>query len=178
MRTYLKNAVISSCIVVAAVGALPMMSASADYTDYTAVRLRRLEDVEKIKELKYNYVALLDELIADPDAADDFVDLFVSNLEVEYDAYGTFTDKTTLTAFLKNVISPAFAWGFHTAQNPRIDVYGDYATAEWYLTAQTVAEGGTEVVPFYGRYVDHYVRTCDGWKIKQSVLVFDFPPVQ
>ena len=103
--------------------------------------------------------------------------LFVNNLEVEYDAYGTFTDKASLTAFLQNVISPAFAWGFHVAANPRIHIHGDVATAEWYLVAQALPEGGAAVVPFYGRYVDDYVRTNAGWKIKKSVLVFDPPPL-
>jgi hypothetical protein len=177
MRTYLKNALFTSCIVVAAVGAVPMMPAFADYPDLTSSRLRRLEDIEKIKNLKHRYVTLIDEVIADPAAADDFADLFVTNFEVEYDAYGTFTTKASLKAFLQNVISPGFSWGFHTAANPRIYVNGDFASAEWYLTAQAVVEGASEVTPFYGRYIDQYVRTCDGWKFKKSVLVFDPPPV-
>lgn len=153
------------------------MTSTADNPDAIATRLRRLEDIEEIKELKHRYVALIDELIADPDAAGDFVDLFVADLEVQYDAYGTFTTKETLTAFLLNVISPAFSWGFHAAQNPRIEVHGNVASAKWYLTAHAVHEGGTTVIPFYGRYVDQYVRTGDGWKIKKSVLVFNPPPV-
>jgi hypothetical protein len=153
------------------------MMSTADNPGAGANRLRRLEDIEEIKALKHRYVALIDELIADPGAAGGFVDLFVSDLEVHYDSYGTFTTKETLTAFLLNVISPAFSWGFHVAQNPRIDVQGDAASAEWYLTAHAVYEGGTKVIPFYGRYVDQYVRTGDGWKIKKSVLVFKPPPV-
>lgn len=154
-----------------------MRSASSDDLDATATRLRRLEDIEAIKELKHRYVVLLDQLISNPDAIDDFVDLFVADLEVEYDAYGAFSTKETLTAFLRSVISPAFSWGFHTVHNPRIEVDGSVASAEWYLAAQAVHEGGTAVVPVYGRYVDHYVRTDDGWKIKKSVLVFTPPPV-
>ena len=154
-----------------------MMSA-VDHQDTTATRLRRLEDIEEIKELKHRYVTLIDDLIADPDAAGDFVDLFVSDLEVKYDAYGTFMTKESLMAFLQNVISPAFSWGFHVAVNPRIKVHGNVASAEWYMTAHAVHAGGTEVVPFFGRYVDHYVRAGGCWKIKKSVLVFDPPPVQ
>ena len=153
------------------------MMSDADSPDATATHLRRLVDIEELKALKHRYVALIDDLIADPDATEDFVDLFVSDLEVQYDTYGTFTTKETLTAFLQNVISPAFSWGFHVAQNPRINVHGNIASGEWYLTAHAVHEGGTEVIPFYGRYVDHYVRTGEGWKIKKSVLAFDPPPV-
>ena len=153
------------------------MTSAADHPDSTVTRLRRLEDIEEIKALKHLYVALIDDLIADPAAIGGFVDLFVSDLEVKYDAYGTFTTKETLTTFLQTVISPAFSWGFHIAQNPRIEVHGNVASARWYLTAHAVQAGGTAVVPFYGRYVDQYVRTGDGWKIKKSVLVFDPPPV-
>lgn len=140
-------------------------------------RLRRLEDIEAIKELKHRYVVRLDALISNPDAIDEFVDLFVADLEVEYDTYGAFSTKETLTVFLRTVIAPAFSWGFHTVHNPRIVVDGSVASAEWSLTAHAVHEGGTAVVPVYGRYVDHYVRTGDGWKIKKSVLEFTPPPV-
>lgn len=177
MRRSMQRGWLAVCLVVAGVGVLPMLPAVANGPDEVGSRLRRLEDLEKIKALKHRYVAALDDLIGDPAAVPEFVDLFVNNLEVEYDAYGTFTDKASLTAFLQNVISPAFAWGFHVAANPRIHIHGDVATAEWYLVAQALPEGGAAVVPFYGRYVDDYVRTNAGWKIKKSVLVFDPPPL-
>jgi hypothetical protein len=143
----------------------------------TDVRLRRLEDIEAIKQLKHEYVVLLDELIADPSAAEAFVDLFVADLEVEYDAYGSFDSKERLMTFLRSVICPAFSWGFHAVQNPRISVIGDSATAKWYLAAHALPHGGAVVVPFFGTYDDHYVRTARGWKIKKSVLVFKPPPI-
>lgn len=177
MHTYLKNAIVTSCVAVAAIGAIPVMSASADYGDSSTIRLRKLEDIEQIKQLKHRYVELIDDVIASPAAAQDFVDLFITNFQVDYDAYGTFTTKASLKAFLQNVISPAFAWGFHTAANPIIEVNGDCASATWYLVAQTVAEGDDKVVPYYGRYEDEYVRTWSGWKFKSSTLVFDFPPI-
>lgn len=177
MHTYLKNAIVTSCVVMAAAGVVPMMSASANSPSLSSTRLRVLEDIEQIKQLKYRYVVLIDEVITDPAAADDFVNLFINNLQVDYDAYGTFTNKAALKTFLQTVISPGFAWGFHSATNPRIQVNGDYATAEWYLVAQTVAEGDNKVVPYYGHYEDEYVRTWTGWKFKRSSLVFDFPPI-
>lgn len=177
MRTYLKTAMMS-CIVVASLGALPAMTASAKHhSNDTDERLQRLEDIEEIKELKHRYGVALDGIFGDPSGAGAFVDLFVNNLQVDYDIFGTFTTKATLTTFLQTVIAPSFSWGFHVVQNSRIEVNGDVAFGEWYLTAQVVYTGGTEVVPFYGRYVDKYVRTNNGWKIKSSTLVFDPPPV-
>lgn len=152
-------------------------SAATAEPDALAARVRRLEDIEAIKELKHRYVVLLDRFIADPDAVDDFIDLFVADLEVEYDAYGAFSSRETLRAFLCGVISPAFSWGFHAVHNPRIEVDGGLASAEWCLSAQALHRGATAVVAFYGHYVDHYVRTGDGWRIKKSALRFTPPPV-
>jgi hypothetical protein len=150
-------------------------AAPAEASNSVATRLRVLEDIHEITELKHRYGVALDNLIAGPNGAGEFVDLFVSDFQVDYDVFGVYTDKAALTALLEGVIAPTFAWGFHVVQNPRINVNGDSATGEWYLTAQVVYEGGTEIVPFYGRYVDQYVRTADGWKFKSSVLVFDWP---
>lgn len=140
-------------------------------------RVQRLEDIEEIKALKHRYIVAIDDVIADPDASAEFVDLFDDDFIVEYDDFGTYTDKPSLTVFLEDVISPAFTWGFHAAHNPRIEVDGNEATAEWYFTADAVYAGTTETVQFWGRYVDEYVRTCDGWKIKSTVLTFDSPPL-
>ncbi len=177
MHISLKQALMSLTFVTVAVGVLPTLPALANGPDEAGSRLRRLEDLEKIKELKHRYVALLDDLIVDPLVAQEFVDLFVNDFVVEYDAFGTFTDKAALKAFLQNVISVGFDWGFHVAANPRIVINGDVATADWYLFAQALPAGTTTVVPFYGRYVDTYVRTKQGWKIKKSLLAFDPPPV-
>ncbi|HEY8378508.1 MAG TPA: nuclear transport factor 2 family protein [Nannocystis sp.] len=140
-------------------------------------RVQRLEDIEEIKFLKHRYIVLIDEVIADPSAAVEFVSLFADDFVVEYDNFGVYTDKADLQEFLEDVISPAFAWGFHAAHNPRIEVDGDEATAEWYFTADAVYTGTNETVPFYGRYVDTYVRTCEGWKISSTILAFDSPPL-
>lgn len=75
------------------------------------------------------------------------------------------------------MICPAFCWGVHSVQNPRISVTDGSATAKWYLAATVLPRGGAGVVPIYGRYVDHYMRTAQGWKISKSVLVFNPPPI-
>lgn len=175
MRSSRRNSAILSGALMFAVAICPWQSAEA--FGGLKARVQRLEDIEEIKVLKHRYIVLIDEVIADPAASVDFVSLFADDFVVEYDNFGTFADKPSLQAFLEDVISPAFAWGFHTAHNPRIEVDGDEATAEWYFTADAVYEGTAETVPFYGRYIDHYVRTCEGWKIASTVLAFDSPPL-
>ncbi len=155
---------------------MPTPSAPTHRPHDLETRLRRLEDLEEIKRLKHRYTALVDDLIADPAAAQDFVDLYAPEFVATYDSYGTFSDKPALLAFLTDVISAGFDWGFHIAGNPRIDIDGDRATGHWYLSAEAVPAGSTTVVPFRGRYEDTYVRTADGWKISRSALKFDPPP--
>lgn len=180
MRARAGGSVIMGGVLSFALALAPWRSAEADILqEWLSLRHRvqRLEDIEAIKTLKHHYIVAIDAVIADPDASEEFVGLFDDDFVVEYDDFGTFTDKPSLQTFLEETISPAFSWGFHAAHNPRIVVDGDEATGEWYFTADAVYEGTTETVPFWGRYVDHYVRTCDGWKIQSTVLVFDSPPL-
>lgn len=175
-----KGSVIFGGVLSFALALAPWRSAEAySWEEWLSLksRVQRLEDIEAIKDLKHRYIVAIDAVIADPNASAGFVDLLDDDFIVEYDDFGTFTDKPSLQAFLEQSISPAFAWGFHAAHNPRIHVDGDQATGEWYFTADAVYEGTTETVPFWGRYVDHYVRTCDGWKIDSTVLTFDSPPL-
>ena len=179
MGPSVKNVMVIGGFLLLALGVIQWSPALASWPQSPTVsaRVKKLEDIEAIKTLKHRYIVAIDDVIADPAASEDFVDLFVDDFVVEYDEFGTFSDKGSLTFFLENVISPAFSWGFHAAHNPRIVVEGDHATGEWYFTADAVYAGTTEAVPFYGRYVDHYVRTCDGWRIQSTILEFDSPPM-
>lgn len=181
MRPHLTKMALACSLLMLMLAVAPWSRATADGVDgeYSLMqRIRRLEAIEEITKLKSRYIVLIDEVIADPAAADEFASLFVHDFVVEYGDYGTFTDKPSLKAFLADVISPAFAWGFHTAHNPRIEVFGNEATAEWDFTADVVATGASTPVRFYGRYVDHYVKTPHGWKFEAVFLNFETPPVQ
>lgn len=180
MRARAMNGVIVSGVLAVSLVLAPWRSAEANILGSLLglnARVQRLEDIEEIKALKHRYIVAIDDVIADPDASAGFVSLFDDDFVVEYDDFGTYSDKPALKTFLETIISPAFAWSFHAAHNPRIEVDGDEATGEWYFTADAVYEGTSETVPFWGRYVDHYVRTCDGWKIRSTVLTFDSPPL-
>lgn len=179
MRAVLKNVVATAGFSLLALSMVQWRTASAyepNAVYQLTLRVRELEDVEAIKALKHRYMVAIDDVVADPGAAPEFVALFTDDFTVQYDQYGTYTDKPALQAFLVNAISPAFTWSFHAAHNPRIEVTGNTATAEWYFTGDAVIAGTYETTPYYGRYVDEYVRTCDGWKIHSTILTFDSPP--
>lgn len=181
MRSHIHKMALACSFLMLIVAVAPWSRATADgfNSDYLLLqRIRRLEAIEEITKLKSRYIVLIDKVIEDPGAAQDFADLFVNDFVVEYGDYGTFTDKPSLKAFLANVISPGFTWGFHAAHNPRIEVFGNEATAEWDFTADALPTGATTPVRFYGRYVDHYVRTPYGWKFEAVFLNFESPPVQ
>ncbi len=179
MNSFLKHVVVTGGFVTLALGLVQWQNASA-YGPLpvpgVSKRVQQLEDIEAIKTLKYEYMIAVDDVIADPCASQDFVDLFANNFTVEFDQFGTYSNKADLKAFLENVISPAYSWAFHMAENPRIEVHGNWAVAEWYLRSDAVVEGTTDVLAFYGRYVDTYVRTNQGWRISSTVLTYDPPP--
>jgi len=57
---------------------------------------------------------------------------------------------------------------FHFVGNHRCDVQGDTATGETYCIAHHVK--GTDDFVMHIRYEDQYVRTPDGWRMKQRDL--------
>jgi len=179
MCSFLRNSIICGSAVLLPLVCVEWRTAVAGGAEEASLvkRVRHLEDAEEIKNLWRRYTIAIDDLIADPAASLEIIDLFVDDFVVEYDQFGTYTDKPSLQFFLENVISPAYSWGFHASHNPRITIVSDdMATGEWYFTADVVAAGTTEVVNFYGRYSNVYVRTVDGWRIKEVHLDFDSPP--
>jgi 3-phenylpropionate/cinnamic acid dioxygenase small subunit len=60
----------------------------------------------------------------------------------------------------------------HLVTNPEIDLDGDEAASRCYLHAQHVRAGvpGGEQFVIAGRYSDRFVRTAEGWRIRERRL--------
>lgn len=144
-------------------------------------RIRRLEDIEEIRALKYHYAALLDDAAKRPgDAAVavHITSLFTEDFTADYGRFGVYRGRTELMNFLTEHIPSVSAWTMHFMANPRIDVRGDRATGEWYLTAFFVSRSdpAASPTPLYGHYRDELVRTADGWRIRSLTMIFDALP--
>ena len=131
-------------------------------------RIRKIEDIEEIKNLQARYCYLIDTL-----QMDKVPDLFADNFTAEYVPLGTYTTKAKLLKFLK-ATDEGTSMMCHQAMTPLIEVDGDKATGIWYLFGpftNRTPEG--EVANWIqGRYDNDYVREDGKWKL--SHLRFRF----
>ena len=90
-------------------------------------RIRRLEDIEEIKQLQARYCYLIDTL-----QMEKVLDLFADDFTAEYDPLGTFATKEELLGFL-NGAGEGAPMMCHQAMTPLIEVEGDKATGTWWV---------------------------------------------
>jgi hypothetical protein len=122
-------------------------------------RVRILEDIEEIRQLKARYM-----VTADKHDNVGYANTFTVDGVFECGPFGTFEGREAL----RGLKHPSFC--FHMAMNPIIQVDGDNATGQWHLLeAITLPDKG----PIWGAclYEDKYVRVNGEWKIKHSKMI-------
>jgi len=138
--------------------------------------LRRLLDVAEIKNNKARYGILVDSLVANPKdevALNRLVNLFCSDARFDFGGrIGTFEGDAEIRKFYGVTLPGDREWVWHSFHSPCIDVDGDVASGSWTISALAVSKGADDKPPqaIYGRYVDSYLRTKNGWR--QSSLRF------
>ena len=134
-----------------------------------AARVRRLEDIEAIRQLKARYCYACD----DGYDVETLVELFVADAVWDGGALGVAVGREKIRRFFER--TPAvMPFAVHMVMNPLIEIDGDTATGAWYLfQAATFAPDGTAL---WGsaRYDEAYVRTRDGWKFQSLRLTSHF----
>jgi len=122
-------------------------------------RLRRLEDIEAIRQLKARYCTLADrgyDGAGDDDAG--FAGLFAED-GVFHSSAGPIQGREAIRARCASF----HPFGMHLVTNPVIEVDGDEARASWSAwVPSTTVEGQALVV--CGRYEEQLVRTAGGWR--------------
>lgn len=91
-------------------------------------RLRRLEDIEAIRRLKYRYCEACD----DGYDADRIAALFLPDAVWDGGPMGRYEGREAIRAFFINA-GQAVAFALHHVTNPIIDVEGDAGSACWML---------------------------------------------
>ncbi len=126
--------------------------------------LRKLEDVEQIKQLKARYCTCCDNNYD----AEGIASLFVADGVWDGGALGSGEGHAGIIKFFRRAPS-AFTFAIHNVMNPIIEVEGDTATGHWYLMQPlTRRSGETEsAMGLAGRYEDDYVRVGGEWKFKR-----------
>src|SRR5688572_7416649 len=112
-----------------------------DLTDLER-RIRALEDIEAIKQLKYRYADACDRGYD----ADVLADQFTVDAIWESDRFSHYEGREAIREFFRGV-SADITFAMHYMTNPIINVDGDEANGEWYLVqTSTFAEGNRPIL--------------------------------
>lgn len=130
----------------------------------TEARLRRLEDIEEIRQLDARYCRFID--TADWAA---LVALFVP--DGTFDGLAVVTGSADLLAFFSGLADGGMTFWHHVG-NHEIEVDGDTAAVRSMLWQPCVVDGVAHVAA--GRYADRLVRTADGWRYALKQVRFDY----
>lgn len=131
-------------------------------------RIRRLESIEEIRNLKARYLRCVDLRLWD-----EFADLFTDDLQVNF-AEST-SDPKGKSEFLASV-ARHFVTGYsvHHGHVPEIEMVDDtHATGIWpmYDRVESPADSGYVSHEGWGHYTESYRRCDDGkWRIYRSRL--------
>lgn len=138
-------------------------------------RVRRLEDMEAIRDLKMAYAKLCDEGYD----ADGITALFAEeDVSWESDVFGTHVGRDGIHAWFDNV-DEEIRWALHFMVNPGIEVAPDGRTAKgsFYLlelaTMSSPDGGEPDAVVMTGKYDDDFVKVDGEWRFKRIVINFE-----
>lgn len=132
-------------------------------------RVRRLEDVDALRNLKAEYAAACD----DNYDADRLAALFVEDATWESEGMGCHEGREAIREFFRG-ISGHFVFALHYGLNPQIEVDGDSAWARWYLFMPCTVGDTGEAVWRAGLDEEEYVRVDGRWmyRSKKSAPIF------
>lgn len=140
------------------------MSAQQDLEE----RVRRLEDLSTLTELKHRYAALCD----DDYNPDGLAALFTEDAVWDGGPLGYAEGRAGIREMFARS-SERMPFAIHHVTNSSLELDGDRATGRWYLWQPCLASGGEladEAVALWmaGTYDDVYVREGGQWLIKRT----------
>ena len=140
--------------------------------DSLAHRLRRLEDLEEIRQLFVDYGRHLD--AGDVDA---YAALFADEGEVLLGPIGRAKGPAAIAELMTKVKERAKTPSFHLVTNPVIHLDGDRATSEVLWTVIRPDAAGKLEVAMFGRHHDELVRERGRWRFLKRRGRIDVPAV-
>ena len=132
-------------------------------------RVRHLEDIEALRNLKAEYAAACDDNY-DPDR---LAALFVEDATWESQGMGRYEGREAIREFFRG-ISGHFVFALHYGLNPQIEVTGDTAWGRWYLFMPCTVGDTGKAMWRAGLDEEEYVRVQGKWmyQSKKSVPFF------
>lgn len=129
-------------------------------------RIRKLEDIEAIRDLKHRYCAHCD----DNYNPDGIAALFTEDAIWEGGPLGRAEGREAIHAYF-SVAPRAVPFAIHQVSNPIIEINGDTATGSWYLWQPMHYAPTGQAVWLAALYQDRYRRGEDGvWRIEHLHL--------
>lgn len=131
-------------------------------------RIRALEDIEEIKQLKYNYC-----YTADGGDVEGWLAGFTEDAAADF-GFARYEGKRELRQFIGERFPSDCAFAKHQVMNPVIKVNGDKATGKWYVLCPGTFKPTNEAIWIGATYEEKYVRQRGKWKCRSMVVKFDF----
>lgn len=128
-------------------------------------RIRRLEDIEAIKQLKARYAAYCDDNYDEEGIAS----LFTEDAVWDGGPMGCHNGQKAIHDFF-SVSDQAVPFAIHHLTNPIIEVDGDRATGRWYLWQPCTFAQGNQGLWMAGTYSDNYRRVDDRWLFEHVAI--------
>lgn len=134
-------------------------------TDSLEDRIRRLEDIEAIRQLDAQYCRHLDD-----GNWDALMELFTE--DGEFDGLSHPRGRTEMRAFFAGLADGGLTSFWHFITNMEIELDGDHATVHSFLWQPCVTDGAPAIAA--GRYNDRVVRVDGRWRYRVKQVRFHF----
>jgi hypothetical protein len=127
-------------------------------------RLRRLEDLHELQQLRARYCQYLDD-----GRWEELVELFTE--DGEFAGLSSARGRPELLEFFPGLQQGSLTSWWHFSTSETLDLDGDVATGETWLLQPCVVDGKAQIAA--GRYTDRMVRDTDGrWRFELRRVSF------
>ena len=124
-----------------------------------------LSDVLQLQVLKAAYCETVDACFQDTGKATArLAELFTEDVRADY-GMGPLNGRKAVIGFLLDAIVSTNESLWHSLHTPLINVTGDTATGHWTVMVRSKHKGAATPDMIYGRYLDEFRRTSQGWQI-------------
>lgn len=133
-------------------------------------RLRRLEDIEAIRQLKARYLYCCDR--KDPEGVRDC--FAPGEVEIDYGRIGVFTHRDQLVEVFTQLGCVEHVIDMHHGVNPQIEILDETtAKGSWGLHYVMINTRDKQLVELGAYYEDEYVKLDGQWKIRKTRSIVD-----
>lgn len=139
------------------------------------LELSHLRDAEAIRTLKANYGRVVDGVVSGRESVSvaEFAEIFLDEAGVDFPgALGSHRGLAAIKQLFGVVLRETRSGMWHAFHSPIISIDGDVATGQWTVMAVVKSRDQRDDRPtsVFGRYLDDYVRTAAGWRIKHLLF--------